>query len=300
LALSLGGNILTKPERQKNKTKGATATGSSIDLEDLEIELLLSAIYKYYGLDFRNYADGSIRRRIWKQIEQEKLFSISQLQNKILHDKRCMERFLLTLSINVTSMFRDPPFYRAFRKKIVPLLKTYPSIRVWCAGCSTGEEVYSLAILLHEEGLFEKSRIYATDMNEAVLRTAQEGIYPLLQMQEYTKNYVDAKGKHGFSEYYTAKYESAILRPFLKEKIVFAKHNLASENSFNEFNVIFCRNVLIYFNEDLQKRVHQLMYESLCRFGILCLGEKESISFTGFEKDYEELDPSYKIYKRLN
>ena len=194
-----------------------------------------------------------------------------------------MERLLLDLSINVTSMFRDPTFYAAFREKVVPLLRTYPFTRIWVAGCSTGEEVYSLAIMLTEEGLYDRSRIYATDINEAVLARAREGVFPLDRMQEYTDNYIRAGGKRSFSEYYLAKYEGALFERTLTENVVWAPHNLVQDRLFNTFNVILCRNVMIYFDRPLQNRVHQLFHDSLERFGILALGHKESIRFTGFE-----------------
>ncbi len=269
------------------------------ELENIEIQLLLEGVFLYCGFDFRNYAPASLKRRIWKTIHSENLTSVSGLQEKVLHDPACLERFLLGLSVNVTSMFRDPSFYLAFRSKVVPLLRTYPFIRVWCAGCSTGEEVYSMAILLQEEELHHRCRIYATDMNEMVLRKAKTGIFPLQLMQEYTHLYLKAGGKRSFSEYYTAAYDSAIFRSSLKEHIVFSQHNLATDGSFNEFNVILCRNVLIYFDQLLQKRVHQLLYESLSMFGVLGLGRQESIKFTPYEKHYKELESHEKLYRRI-
>lgn len=269
------------------------------ELEEIEIQLLLEGVYRYYGFDFRNYALASLKRRIWNTIRAEKLTSVSGLQEKVLHDPACMERFLLGLSVNVTSMFRDPSFYIAFRNKAIPLLRTYPFIRIWHAGCSTGEEVYSMAILLFEEGLYHRCRIYATDMNEVVLRKAKAGIFSLHLMQEYTQFYLQAGGKKCFSEYYTAAYEGAIIRPFLKENIVFSPHNLVTDGCFNEFNVILCRNVLIYFNQQLQEQVHKLLYESLRRFGILGLGKQESLIRTSFEQTYEVLASQEKLYRRL-
>lgn len=269
------------------------------ELEDIEIQLLLEGVFLYYGFDFRNYAMASLKRRIWNTIRAENLTSVSALQERVLHDPACMERFLLGLSVNVTSMFRDPSFYIAFRSKVVPLLRTYPFIRIWHAGCSTGEEVYSMAIVLLEEGLYHRCRIYATDMNEVVLRKAKAGIFSLNLMQDYTQYYVRAGGKRAFSEYYTAAYEGAIFRSSLKEHVVFSPHNLATDASFNEFNVILCRNVLIYFNQTLQKRVHQLLYESLGMFGILGLGRQETIFTTPYEQHYEELEGQEKIYRRV-
>ena len=268
------------------------------ELEKLEIELLLEAIYRHYGFDFRSYAFSSIRRRIWKRIGAEGLPNVSSLQERLLHDPQVMERLLLDLSINVTAMFRDPGFYRAFRDQVVPLLRTYPFIRVWHAGCSTGEEVYSMAILLEEEGLLARSRLYATDINEVVLQQARAGIFPLERMQEYTENYIKAGGKRSFSEYYTAKYDGALFSPTLTENVVFSQHNLVTDRSFSEFNVILCRNVLIYFDRDLQTRVHGLFYDSLVTFGILGLGSKESLRFSQYEDCYEQL-ASEKLYRKV-
>ena len=269
------------------------------DLERIEIELLLEGIFRQYGFDFRAYAYASIRRRLWKRIEEEGLSSISALQERVLHQPQMMEKLLLDLSINVTAMFRDPGFYQTFREHVVPLLRTYPFIRIWHAGCSTGEEVYSMAILLREEGLYDRSRIYATDINEVVLQRAKAGIFPLERMQEYTDNYMRAGGKKSFSEYYTAKYGGALFDQSLTKNVVFSQHNLVTDRSFSEFNVILCRNVLIYFDKTLQSKVHSLFYDSLERFGILALGHKESIRFTGFEDSYEELDAYEKLYRRI-
>jgi chemotaxis protein methyltransferase CheR len=209
-----------------------------------------------------------------------------------------MERLLLDLSINTTAMFRDPGFYLAFRRKVVPLLRTYPFVRIWHAGCSTGEEVYSMAILLEEEGIYDRCRIYATDINEAVLQKAKAGIFPLSTMQENTSNYISAGGTGTFSDYYTAKYDYAIFRPDLRENVVFAQHNLVTDGSFNVFNVIFCRNVLIYFNNTLQDRVQQLFLQSMEMFGILGLGKKESLRYTSVAAYYDEIDVEEKLYRR--
>lgn len=269
-------------------------------LEDIEIQLLLEGLYQYYGYDFRNYALASLKRRILSFIHSQGLKNISALQEKLLHDLTCLERFLVHLTVNVTSMFRDPSFYLTFRHKVIPLLKTYPFIRIWHAGCSTGEEVYSMAILLQEENLYHRCRIYATDTNEKVLQTAKSGIFSLKLMQEYTQLYLKAGGKQCFSSYYTAAYDHAIFGTSLKENVIFAQHNLATDSSFNEFNVIFCRNVLIYFNQVLQKQVHTLFHNSLCTFGILGLGKQESLRFTPYEQYYEEIAKGEKLYRRLN
>lgn len=269
------------------------------ELERIEIEMLLEAVDRHYGFDFRGYALGSLRRRLWRSVEEEGLKSISGLQERVLHDPEAMERLLTGLSVNVTTMFRDPTFYVAFREQVVPLLRTYPFIRVWNAGCSTGEETYSLAILLAEEGLYDRSRIYATDFNSDVLGRAQAGEFTLDRMQEYTQNYVHAGGRGDFSAYYTVDGGLAKLDERLTEHVVFAQHNLASDRSFNEFNVVLCRNVLIYFGRDLQRRAHRLFYDSLAAFGVLGLGQKETLRFTELEDHYEELDPVEKLYRRV-
>ena len=269
------------------------------DLEEIELSLLLEGVFRQYGFDFREYAAASLRRRVWRRVHAEGLETISALQAKLLHDPACMERFLLDLSINVTAMFRDPTFYLAFREKVVPALRTYPFTRIWVAGCSTGEEVYSLAILLEEEGLYERTRIYATDINESVLDRARSGVFPLDKMREYTQNYIKAGGTRAFSEYYLAKYDGAQFQRSLIENVVFAQHNLVSDRSFNEFNVIVCRNVMIYFDRTLQDHVHRLFYESLATFGVLGLGHKESIRFSPHDDAYEELDPNEKLYRKI-
>lgn len=269
------------------------------ELERIEIELLLEGVFRHYGFDFRSYAYASIRRRLWKRTEAEGLSSISELQALVLHDSAAMERLLLDLSVSVTAMFRDPGFYQVFREEVVPLLRTYPFIRIWHAGCSSGEEVYSTAIVLEEEGLLERTRIYATDINEAVLQQARAGIFPLNRMQEYTENYIRAGGKRSFSEYYTAKYDGALFSPSLTRNTVFSQHNLVTDRSFSEFTVIFCRNVLIYFDRNLQNRVHTLFYDSLVMLGILALGSKESLRFSQYEPCYEKLDPREKLYRKI-
>lgn len=271
----------------------------SHQLEEIEIELLLEGLFRHYGADFRNYAPASLKRRIRESMRKEEIETVSGLQAKILHDAACLERFLHTLSINVTAMFRDPKFYLAFRMKVVPLLRTYPFVRIWHAGCSTGEEVYSMAILLQEEDLYPRCRIYATDISTKVLRNAKDGIFSLGSMQEYTVNYMKAGGKRFFSDYYTAQYDHVIFNPALKANLVFSEHNLVTDSSFNEFHVILCRNVLIYFNKTLQQRVHNLIHESLTMFGVFGLGNKESLRFTPREADYEELDGGSGLYRKV-
>src|SRR5438132_1329458 len=270
-----------------------------LELEAVEIKLLTEGIYQHYGFDFRDYSMPSLKRRIWKRVYAEGLSTVSGLQEKVLHDPACMESLLLDLSINTTAMFRDPTFYLAFRQKVVPLLRTYPFVRIWHAGCSTGEEVYSMAILLYEEGLYDRCRIYATDINEPVLQRAKEGIFPISSMKENTSNYIAAGGTGTFSEYYIAKYDYTIFRPSLRENVVFARHNLVTDATFNHFNVIFCRNVLIYFNSTLQERVQKLFLDSLEMFGILGLGKKETIKYTSMADNYEVIDLEERLYRRI-
>ncbi|MED4604020.1 protein-glutamate O-methyltransferase CheR [Paenibacillus validus] len=280
------------------REKEVGVTKEEEERERIEITLLLEGLFRMYGYDFRHYAYPSLRRRIRHRIDAEKLSTVSALQERVLHDRGCMERLLADLVIHVTEMFRDPSLFYAFREQVVPLLRSVPAIRIWHAGCSTGEEVYSMAILLYEEGLYDRVRIYATDINEEVLHTAEKASYPLRKMQDYTKNYMHAGGKEAFSYYYTAAGDRATFHPFLREKIVFAQHNLVTDRSFNEFHVICCRNVLIYFDGYLQNQVHDLFYESLSTEGILVLGHKESISFTKHADGYAVLDHQEKIYRK--
>jgi chemotaxis protein methyltransferase CheR len=268
-------------------------------VEDIEIDLLLDGLYRVHGFDFRDYSRASIKRRILELLRAEKLDTVSAFQNKILHDNACLERFLLGVSVHATSMFRDPSFYLTFRKRVVPLLRTYPTVQIWIAGCSTGEEVYSLAILLEEERLYGKCRIYATDISQAVLRRARDGIFPLAAMRDYTTNYHQAGGAHEFSDYYTAQYDHVIFSSALRKYVVFSEHNLATDGSFNEFQVILCRNVMIYFNKDLQARVHNLLYDSLSMFGVFGLGNKESLKFTPRADFYEHLNEKDKLYRKV-
>ena len=267
--------------------------------EEIEVDLLVEGIYRLYGFDFREYARSSFRRRIRSVVETERTGTISALQERIFHDPECFDRVLPRLSVNVSAMFRDPAFFLAFRQHVIPFLRTYPFVRIWQAGCSTGEEAYSVAILLEEEGLYDRCRIYATDINGAVLRTAKAGIYPLEAMQKYTTNYLQAGGRRSFSEYYTASYEHVMFHPALQRNILFTEHNLATDGTFNEFNVILCRNVMIYFNKSLQTRVHQLFYDSLASFGILGIGAHETLRLTSHEHGYEPLAEREKLYRRL-
>ena len=269
------------------------------ELERIEIDLLLEGIFRHYGLDFRGYALGSLKRRLARRMREEGVPTLSALQDKVLHDPGAMERLLVALSISVTSMFRDPSFYRALREKVVPLLRTYPFIRLWNAGCATGEETLSLAIVLEEEGLLERTRIYATDFNAGVVDRARSGEFPLARMKGYTENYLKAGGKKEFSRYYSANGPVATFSSTLRDNVVFAQHNLVSDGSFNEFHGILCRNVLIYFGNPLQRRVHELFHDSLVNFGVLGLGHKETIRFTPLEHCYEAIDSREKLYRRV-
>lgn len=267
--------------------------------ENIEIKLLLEGVYEQYGYDFREYSSESLRRRIRELIRHEGLTSVSVLQNELLRNPDFMDRLVLQLSVNITSMFRDPEYFASIRNKIIPRLRTYPFIRIWIAGCGSGEEVYSLAILLEEEGLLSHSRIYATDINDVVLKQAKEGIYPIGKMQEYSTNYQKSGGSRSFSEFYTANYDRAVFRQSLKEHIVFAQHNLVTDGPFNTFNLVLCRNVLIYFNDALTERVLRLLQTSVEMFGFLGLGVKESLQFTQVEKDFEVVDSTNKLYKKI-
>lgn len=269
------------------------------DLERIEIELLLEGLFKWCGYDYRNYAYSSIRRRILYRVEAENLSSITGLLEKVLHDPICLKRLINDFSINVTEMFRDPLFFWEFREKVIPMLRTYPSIRIWHAGCSTGEEVYSMAMLLMEEELYDKTKIYATDINADVLKIAKTGLFPLEKMKTFTINYMKAGGKKAFSDYYHVTDNGVKFNSFLTKNVVFAQHNLVTDRSFNEFHVIFCRNVLIYFNRTLQNKVHHLFYESLGTFGVLGLGDRETLLFTDSASKYEELSKKHKLYKKI-
>ena len=275
------------------------ALAQSQRVEDIEFELLLEGIFRQWGFDFRNYAPASLRRRVMNFMRSQHISTISALQDRVLHDAEWLNRFLYSLSVNVSAIFRDPGFYRTFRNQVVPILRTYPFVRIWLAGVSMGEEVYSLAILLEEEGIYDRCRIYATDINDAVLKKAKEGIFPLDLMQTYTSNYIKSGGTRDFSHYYTAAYDRAIFKASLRNNVVFAQHNLVVDPSFNEFHVILCRNVMIYFNTRLQANVHHLLYESLVTFGILGLGARETLKFSPHENAYEEIDKTAKLYRRI-
>lgn len=269
------------------------------DIEDLEIKLLLDAIYERYGYDFRQYSRPHLKRQLREFAKAEGISTLSAVQERVLHHPMELKRLLRQMSIGTTSLFRDPRFYLAFRQKVIPILKTFPYVRIWHAGCSTGEEVYSMAILLHEEGAYQRARIYATDFNEGILQEARRGKLPAANVKEYERNYREAGGKSRFSDYFIEKENELFLWPQLLKNVTFAEHNLVSDESFMEFNAILCRNVLIYFDKVLQDKVHDLIYQSLCRFGILSLGRNESLEFSFHAHLYRELDSSEKLYQKI-
>ena len=269
------------------------------ELKDLEIELLLEAIFRQFGYDFRQYAPASLRRRILHCMRQEELKTVSLLQDRVLHDPGCMQRFLSRVTVNSTDMFRDPLFFKSFHHQVTPLLRQFPLARIWHAGCSTGEEVYSVAILLSEEGIYDQCRIYATDLSEAALAQAKVGVYPLSAMRGYSENYLRAGGKKSLAEYYTAAYGKAIFHAPLRRNVVFAQHNLATDGSFNEFHAIMCRNVMIYFNQPLGARVLRLLFDSLGPSGVLALGLKEVLHASTEGASFEPFDGTAGIYRKV-
>jgi chemotaxis protein methyltransferase CheR len=264
--------------------------------ENEELMELLESIRSVYGYDFTEYSEASMRRRISHFMSVNSFGSIGALRKTLLKDEIVFERFIEDTTVNVTEMFRDPSFYKSLRDTVFQRLATYPFIKIWIAGCSTGEEVYSIAIFLREMGLLERSVIYATDINQKALQTAKEGIYHLKKMQSYTSNYMKAGGQRCFSDYYMSQYDNALMDRSLKQNIVFSAHNLVTDRSFNEFQLISCRNVLIYFKQQLQNKVIALFYESLCPFGFLTLGNKESLLFAESRKNFEEVDRKERIF----
>ncbi|WBW96764.1 CheR family methyltransferase [Oceanirhabdus sp. W0125-5] len=269
-----------------------------LDNEDIEIQLFLEGIYQKYGYDFREYSRAHIKRRLLSKKVRENFSSISEMQHRVIYDNKFFLEILSEFSINVTEMFRNPEFFLYFRKEVVPYLKSYPRIKIWHAGCSTGEEVYSMAILLKEEGLLERCQIYATDFNEKVLKKAKEGIFSMESIKDYTRNYIESGGKKDFSDYYIAKYDSAILNQSLKKHIMFNEHNLVVDQVFGVMNVIICKNVLIYFNKELQNKVLNLFDKSLLKGGILCLGSKESLKFSKTMDTFEVYDEMNRVYRK--
>ena len=268
-----------------------------MNTQQIEIRLLLDAMRLMYGYDFSGYSVDMLTRRILDTLSKSHCTRVADLIPKILYDQEFFSALIYNISIPVTEMFRDPSFYRCLREKVLPKLTTYPYLNVWHAGCATGEEVYSLAIILKEEGLYDKCQIYATDINDIALKKAQEGIYRASDMATYTQNYQKAGGTGTFSDYYHAKYDGAKIDASLKEKVTFANHNLVTDGVFGEMHLILCRNVFIYFNRELQNDVSKLFLESLCRGGYLCLGNSESLLFSETEKAFHEISRDEKIYQ---
>lgn len=262
------------------------------------LEILLADVLEVYGYDFTGYSRASLKRRITRLYEMDKLVSFAEYRYKVRTEPAYFKRFLEQITINVTEMFRDPEFYRDLRANILPHLGTYPFIRIWVAGCSTGEEAYSVAIFLKELNLLHKSLIYATDINSAVLEKASQAIIPLNKIKLYTENYLLSGGSENFSDYYTANYSLGKLNDDLKSKIIFSTHNLVTDNSFNEFQLIMCRNVIIYFDRPLQAKVFELFDGSLEKFGYLALGTKETLDFSTISKDYERTGKG-KIWRKI-
>lgn len=270
------------------------------EIENIEIDLFLEALCKRSGYNFSGYAKASLKRRINKTIKEFELNSISDMIPKVMHDENFLNRLLFNFSITVSEMFRDPFFFKTLRENVIPFLKTYPYIKIWHAGCATGEEVYSLAILLKEEGIYDKCTIFATDFNNTALIKAKEGIYAIDSIKEYTANYQKAGGKSSFSDYYITNGSFAKINKNLKEKITFAHHNLVSDGVFSEMHLILCRNVLIYFDSDLQNRVLNLFSEALINNGFLVLGTKETINYSSIINRFETINDKLKIFRKRN
>jgi len=266
--------------------------------EEVEIDMLLSGIRSRYGYDFSHYSRASLKRRLERALAQTRLARFSELLDRLFHDEQSFDDFLKIMSITVTEMFRDPDFYQAIREQVVPVLKTYPFIKIWHAGCATGEEVYSMALLLHEEGFLDRARIYATDFNKHSLDTAAHGVYSARHMATYATNYREAGGKGNFPDYYSDGYELAKIKDFLKERITFSYHNLVTDGVFGEMNLICCRNVLIYFDRTLQDQVLEKFSESLRHGGFLCLGNRESLNFTAVKSLFAPVDKGHRIYQK--
>ena len=265
---------------------------------DIELRMLVEAVYLKYNYDFRDYTGASQKRRVLVALREMECATVSELQAKVLHQPEAFSRLLQYLTIPVSEMFRDPEYFAAIRSQVVPHLRTYPSLKVWVAGCSTGEEVYSLAILLHEEGLLERSTIYATDINPVSLDAARRGVFPLDRMRLFTENYQKSGGKRAFSDYYTAAYGGALFERALVENVTFADHSLSTDSVFSETHFISCRNVMIYFNRRLQDRVLGLFHESLCHRGFLGLGSKESIDFSTYANRFEPLARRERLFRK--
>lgn len=269
------------------------------ELEEIEIALLIEGVFRRYGVDLRDYERDSLRRRIHECLRREDLATISAFQEQVLYNPECLERLLLALASNSGTFFSDPGFYSSFRAKVVPLLRTYPFIRLWLAGCSTGEAAYSLAILLEEEGLYPRSRIYATEISHTAIERAKAGAFPLSEFPQYTSNYLRTGGRKYFSDYFTARNGQMWFASELKRNIIFSEHNLTTDGSLNEFQVVLCRQAMTHFTPESQERVHELIYESLVMFGVLGVGMCESLRYSPREAFYEILDEKNRIYRKV-
>ena len=265
---------------------------------DLELRLLLEAIYTRFHYDFRHYSAASLERRVARALSALGCPNTSALQERVLHDPTAFSKLLQYLTVQVSDMFRDPSYFRAFRKQLVPFLKTYPSLKLWVAGCATGEEAYSFAIVLAEEGLLERTIIYATDINPSGLRQAEEGVYALERIGLFTENHRLSGAPGSLSDYYTARYNAAVFDRVLRQRIVFSDHSLATDTVFAEVQLISCRNVLIYFDPPLQNRAVGLFRDALCRKGFLGLGSKESLRFSEFRPDFEDFVAEERWYQK--
>jgi chemotaxis protein methyltransferase CheR len=268
-------------------------------VDEIETRLLLDAIYSRYHYDFRQYANASLKRRLSQALAVMNCATISALQEKILHDPRVFPQLLEFLTVQVSDLFRDPEVYLTIRRDVVPLLATYPSLKIWVAGCSTGEEAYSYAILLDEEGLLDRTLIYATDINDDSLKRARSGIYPLERIKQFTLNHRESGGRGSLSDYYHAAHDNAVMAPRLRDRITFADHSLATDSTFSEVQLISCRNVLIYFDRELQDRAIGLFHESLCHRGFLCLGTKEALRFSAHAQRFDEFRGPERIFRKV-
>lgn len=268
------------------------------DVHEIEFRLLLEALHMKYGYDFRGYAHSNMERRIGAVVAKFNMKDVPGLMNRLIAEPEFFRTVLPHLTICTTEMFRDPPFFKKLRQDIMPLLRTYPSLNIWVAGCSYGQEAYSLAILLKEEGLLDRSVIFATDVNPLALKNAREGIFPLENIQIYTRNYIEAGGERAFSNYYTADYGFARMSSDLKDNMVFSEHNLGTDGVFTETHLILCRNVLIYFDKEMQNRVLRLFRESLRHLGYLGLGSKENLRFSNQASAFDVVDEKLKIYQK--
>ncbi len=268
------------------------------DISENELEGILEVIKVKYGYDFSNYSRASLLRRVNKFVEDSKVTSIYDLKYNLINDVTTFSQFLQTVTVNVTEIFRDPLFYKTIKEKVLPRLASYPIIKIWHAGCSTGEEVYSMCILLHEAGLLDRTKIYATDINPSNLEKARTGIIGLHNMKDFTTNYINGGGTREFSDYYTARYNHALIKKELRQNVVFSQHNLVTDHVFNEFQLILCRNVMIYFDRKLQHRVIKLFHDSLAPLGFMALGIKESLLFSDLREKFEATDLPTRIFRR--